>query len=76
MLVPAKRVRTPAGHTPPHQQAAPYMHVTRHTAKVKYYTSIINAYETNGKHELGVAPGQVEVPVKVEGGSIGPPTSG
>ena len=75
MLVPAKRVRTPAGHTPPHQQVAPYMHVTRHTAKVKYYTSI-DAYETNGKPELGAAPGQVEVPVKVEGGSIGPPTSG
>ena len=74
-MVPAKRVWIPAGHTPPQQQAAPYMHVPRHTAEVKYYT-IINAYEKNGKPELGVAPGQVEVPVKVEGGSIGPPTSG
>ena len=76
MLVPAKRVRTPAGHTPPHQQAVPYMHVTRHTAKVKYYTSIINAYETNGKPELVAAHGQVVDPFKVDGGSIGPPTSG
>ena len=67
MLVPAKRVRTPAGHTPPHQQAAPYMHVTRHTAKVKKYYTSIDAYETNGKPKLGAAPGQVEVPVKVEG---------
>jgi len=75
MLVPAKRVRIPAGDTPPHQQAAPYMHVTRHTAKVKYYTSI-NAYESNGKPELGVAPGQAEVPVKVEGDSIRSPTCG
>ena len=47
MLVPAKRVWTPAGDTPPYQQAVPYMHVKRHTAKVKYYTSI-DAYETNG----------------------------
>lgn len=56
-------------------QVAPYMHATRHTAKIKYYTSI-NAYEINGKTELGAAPEQVEVPVKVEGGSIGPPKSG
>ena len=72
MLVPAKRVRNPEGHTPPYQQSAPYMHETRHTAKVKYYTSI-DAYETNGKLEVGAAPGQVEVPVKVEGAPLGHP---